>query len=203
MKRSQSLNLNRMRKNSGSRQLVKVTVKPLALAALAALVGCSQKEEAVLVNSVEDCLATTDFTEDQCNTAYQQAVDEANRTAPKYQDAATCEQEFGPNQCQRSSSGFFMPFMAGYLMSSALDFNRNRYNPVYNYQGNGRYNGQVMTSDGKALGRIGDKRLNVSRDTLTKPMPTVRRTVSRGGFGSQAAAKSNWGSSSRRGGWGG
>lgn len=179
-------------------------LKPLVAAIATLLVGCSNKQEAQLVQSVEDCLQNTDFSETECETAYQNALAEAENTAPKYQSMNQCETEFGPQQCTRSSSGFFMPFMAGYLMSSLLDSGRNHYNPVYHYRGRGPYSGKILSADGRVLGRAGSRSYNVSRDVLTKPMPTVRKTVSRGGFGAQAAAKSNWGGSTRRsGGWGG
>lgn len=199
MKRSKQLNLQMMNK-AVKHPAAKLT--PLALALTATLSACASKEEAQIVTSVQDCLQNTSFTEEQCQTAYNEALAEAERTGPKYESASACESEFGMNQCtQSSSTGFFMPFLAGYLMSSALDFNRNRYNPVYVYGGPGQNYGNVMTSNGQVIGRAGDRFVRVPQDTLTKPMPTVRRTVSRGGFGSQAAAKSNWGS--RKSGWGG
>jgi len=42
------------------------------------------------------------------------------------------------------------------------------------------------------------RKANVSKKAF-EPKPAVKRTISRGGFGSKVAAKSNWGKSS---GWG-
>ena len=44
--------------------------------------------------------------------------------------------------------------------------------------------------------------MRVSEKSL-KPKPTVSKTMSRGGFGSSVRAKSSWGSSTKKGGWGG
>ena len=203
MKRSKKLRLDLMSKQTAA----KVTVTPMALAIAASLAGCSSNEEqAQVVKSVADCVQNTSYTEEQCKVAYENALAESERTAPKYDSVSACESEFGANQCHQSSSGgWFMPFMAGYLVSSALDsFSRDRhYSPVYVYGGSGYNNGYVMTGNGSVVGRPGDRYVNVSRDTLNKPLPTVNKTISRGGFGSQAAAKSNWGGGSRRSSWGG
>ena len=210
IKRTGSINRNHFRKNNNLstalKQLSKPQpkLKPIVAAIAALLVGCSSKQEAQVVSSVEDCTNNTDLTTEECEIAYQQALLESEKTAPKYQSASQCETEFGAGQCTQSSSGFFMPFMAGFLVSSLLDSSRNHYNPVYHYRGQGSNYGRILTPDGRVLGRAGDRSFKVPNDTLTQPIPSVQRTVSRGGFGSQAAAKSNWGGSSgRSGGWGG
>lgn len=198
----QANNQNSGKENNQLSSLKAMTLKPLALAVATFMAGCSNTQEAVVVKSVADCTASTDLTEEQCETAYQQALTESEKTAPQYSQQEACEAEFGASQCRQSSSGFFIPFMAGWMVSNALDFNRHRYNPVYHYRGSGQYRDRFMTSNGSVLGRVGDQNYRVNRDALTKPMPAVTRTVSRGGFGSQAAAKSNWGRSTGRG-WGG
>lgn len=209
MKRTQNINLNAMRKSSPqsrakpSQQRIKKTT-PLTLAIAAILGGCAQPtQEALVVKSPEECAQLTPNSLEECEAAYQKAVAEAERTGPKYSQQAACEAEFGPEQCGRTSSGFFTPFITGYLVSSLLNSGGNSYNPVYHYQGRGSNYNKIMTADGHVLGRSGASRYKVPEKYIKKPMPTVKRTVSRGGFGSVAAAKSNWGSSSRRGGWGG
>jgi uncharacterized protein YgiB involved in biofilm formation len=51
-------------------------------------------------------------------------------------------------------------------------------------------------------GDIRKRNYRVNKDVY-KPKPTVNRTMKRGGFGSSVRAKSSWGSSGRKGGWGG
>ena len=204
MKRSRSINLDLMRKAEGSlpkvRQVAKLTVKPLALAISGIfLTACSKPEEAVLIESVQDCLSKTTLTEDECQTAYEQAELEAMRTAPRYRDQRSCESEFGYNQCHQSG-GFFMPFMMGYLFSSAMD---SRFPPtVYRYnRPYSSYHNKVMTADGSVIGSAGRSSYRVNKSTF-KPKATVTRTVSRGGFGAKASAKASWGGGKSKG-WGG
>lgn len=195
MKRSSFINLDRMRKHA--RQFA---LAPLALAVLS---GCSpQAEEKVqFVSSVDDCKTNTQLTDEQCEAAYAKAVKDAESTAPRYQNQTDCLAEFG--QCTQGLDGFFMPFMAGYIVSELIDGvgdrKRRDYNstyPVYTYRGGGSYHNKIMTADGHVLGNPGQRSYRVTPDVLTpKPKATVTKTLDRGGFGSKAAAKSNWGSS--------
>ncbi len=60
-----------------------------------------------------------------------------------------------------------------------------------------------MTADGQVVGKAGrTSTYKVSKSSL-KPKPVVTKTVSRGGFGSVASAKSSWGGGKRSGSWGG
>ncbi|VUC74879.1 lipoprotein [Salmonella sp. NCTC 11881] len=78
----------------------------------------------------------------ECTTAYNNALKEAERTAPKYATREDCVAEFGEGQCQQapaqagmapenqaqaqqSSGSFWMPLMAGYMMG-ASDGRRRR-----------------------------------------------------------------------------
>lgn len=169
-------------------------LRPLALAiASITLAACSDPEQEVqIVSSVEDCNTNTNLTAEQCEIAYQKALAEAQRTAPRYNSQAQCEAEFGYNQCNRSGS-FFMPFMAGYMVSSLLNNTSQSYNPVYHYRsGNSSLRNRIMMADGTIIGKAGQSSYKVNSGNL-KAKPTVTRTVSRGGFGSVASAKSNWG----------
>jgi len=200
MKRSKNINLNFMRKVPRKGFMFNT----LALGVAVALTGCSQSEQVQVVKSVEDCQASTDLTIDQCEAAYQKALLEAERTGPKYNNISSCEAEFGYDQCRRSNSGFFTPFMTGYLVSSVIgNMGRQAYNPVYTYnRPYSKYNNNIMTADGTILGRDGRSSYKVSKSTVSKRKPAVSRTVSRGGFGSVASAKSSWGGGSKSS-WGG
>ncbi|WP_444885395.1 DUF1190 domain-containing protein [Microbulbifer sp. PSTR4-B] len=207
MKRSKNINLARMRKGRGA----SFVLRPLAMGITVALVGCSSDEEVKVVSSVEDCVNNTQLDEAQCEAAYQKALAEAERTGPKYANLSQCETEFG--SCRESSSGFWMPLMTGFMVASLLNDNDRRYhsyghyNPVYRYSASGsRYYDRLMTADGQVIGRYGKNSYTVDK-TAMDPKPKVTKTVSRGGFGAVASAKSNWGggrsSSSRSRSWGG
>lgn len=201
MKRSQQINLDRMRKVKTSRPLL----RPLALAvASITLAACSDQEEQVkVVTSVDDCTDNTSLTREQCEVAYKQAIVEAVRTGPRYDSQSQCEAEFGYNQCIQPQPGsFFMPFIAGFMVSNLLNGGNYGYNPVYYYRNSSSsYRNRLMTADGSVIGRPGQSTYSVSKSAL-QPKPSVTRTVSRGGFGSTASAKSSWGGG-KYSGWGG
>lgn len=206
-KRTSKFDLSLMRKRSRS-----FILAPISLAVLTACSSGNSDETVNFVTSVEDCTTSTTLSQAECQTAYEKAVQDAEATAPRYQSERDCVNEFG--QCE-SRGGFFMPFMAGYIVSGivgnigdSMDRKR-RYNhsyPTYMYRGSGNYRNKLMTSDGFVVGSPGQRSYKMPREALA-PKPAVTRTISRGGFGAKASAKSNWGSSKARSGsrsgWGG
>ena len=198
-KRSKSINLTSMRKS--------FSVKPLALGVAAIfLSACGDKQEATVFTSVSDCTNANPASAEQCKTAYDDALKEAERTGPKYNSQSDCESEFGSNQCTtvRSQSGsFFMPFMAGYMLSNLMSPRGYYSQPMFtSYSRNSSYRNRWIGADGYDFGDNRRRTMRVSEKSL-KPKPTVSKTMSRGGFGSSVRAKSSWGSSSKKGGWGG
>ncbi len=197
-KRSANINLARMRKA--------VSPKPLALGvATVMLSGCGDdREQAMVFTNLDDCVNQLPEQAEQCQLAYQSALAEAERTAPKYNSQSSCEYEFGANQCTSyradNGSSWFMPFMAGYMLSS-LSSPRYYSTPMFtSYSPYSSYRYRWIGADGKDFGDFRKRNLKVSKKAFA-PKPTVSRTIKRGGFGSSVRAKSSWGSS--RGGWGG
>ncbi len=199
-KRTRHIDLNHMRKA--------FAVKPLAIGIAALFVsGCGDREEAKIYTSLEDCTNDNPDAIDRCESAYQTALDEAARTGPRYNSEYDCEYEFGANQCRQysnNSGSFFMPFMAGFMVSRLLSPNPYYAQPLYtSYSPYSPYRSRWMMADGYVFdGDIRKRKYNVKPSTY-KPKPTVNRTIKRGGFGSSVRAKSSWGSSKRSGGWGG
>lgn len=201
-KRSSTINLARMRKS--------FALKPLALGVASIfLTACSDdRKEGIIYTSLDECLGNNPASgADACKSAYQEALDEANRTGPKFGSEYDCEYEFGPNQCRTvntSSGSFFMPFMAGYMVSNLLSPSRYYTQPMFtSYSRHSPFRSRWVMSDGYVFGGdIRDRRYRVKDSTYTKK-PAVTRTMKRGGFGSSVRAKSNWGSSSRKSSWGG
>jgi len=205
VKRTQFINLDLMRKIKP-----KFLLRPISLGVTAALLSaCGNNQEVKIVSSVDECVSTTSLGLEQCEIAYKNALAEAEKTGPKYKSINACESEFGSGQCvQSQNQSIFMPLMAGFMINELL-FNRNRnsyggyYNPVYRYnRPYSPYHNTMMMADGTSLGKYGKSSYNVSK-SATKQKPMVSRTVSRGGFGSVASAKSNWGGGSKSKGWGG
>ncbi|MBT1449671.1 DUF1190 domain-containing protein [Glaciecola sp. XM2] len=197
-KRSRFIDLAKMRKS--------FALKPLAVGVAGIMLSaCSgSREEAIVFTNLDECTDTFPDMQAKCEIAYQQALEEAARTAPKYNTASDCEHEFGANQCRQYSSGggsFFMPLMAGYMIGNMMS-PRPYYQPMFtSYSRSSPYRYRWTTADGMDIGDI-SKRNHRVRSGAFEKKPAVTRTISRGGFGSSVRAKSNWGSSRSKG-WGG
>lgn len=199
-KRSKHINLRRMRKA--------FALKPLAVGVAGVMLSaCSDdRQDARIYTSLDECKIDNPDAIAQCDAAYQTALDEAARTSPRYTTENDCEHEFGANQCQyvnNNQGSFFMPFMAGFMVSQLLSPSRYYSQPLYtSYSPYSSYRSRWVTADGYVFdGDIRKRNYRVRPDAF-KPKPTVTRTMSRGGFGSSVRAKSSWGSSSRSGSWG-
>jgi uncharacterized protein YgiB involved in biofilm formation len=184
------------------------SVKPLTMAiATATLVACDNPREAKVYRDAGHCIAENPNLSEACEAAYQKAKAEASRSGPKFQTETICEAEFGDGNCipYRSTGGqnWFMPAVAGFLLAKALGRNDYESSPLFtSYSRYSPNYGQWTTVDGSQYGNRRYGSLKVPADTF-KPKPTVTKTISRGGFGSTVSAKSSWGGSSYRGGWGG
>lgn len=211
MKRSTSINLTAMQKQ---------TARPLsvAVAASLSLTGCSDSQEAVIYKSIEECATKNPGQEETCKMAYENSEKEAERTAPKYRSQRDCEYDFGYDQCHKpASSSVFMPLMGGFMLGQMMNnsparcgmttpfsyqYNYCRSSPVFtSYSRRSRYYGDWIGADGRDYGSRYNSKVRANSKSFEKK-PTIRRTMSRGGFGSRAAAKSSW-SGGRSSGWGG
>jgi uncharacterized protein YgiB involved in biofilm formation len=96
--------------------LVLAGTLPLALA------GCSKPDETVAYSvkqsykSVQEC-SEAKVPVDVCSDAYIQALSEHRKTAPTYDDQASCDADFVEGYCQAASDGKFMPKMGGFELA--------------------------------------------------------------------------------------
>ncbi len=176
-------------------------VTPLALAVSAAFMvsGCEQKDEKVsMYMNADQCSQANPNQSAQCHTAYNSALNEAARTAPKYASREDCVAEFGENQCQQvpASAGVqpqqsspWMPLMAGYMMgrmmsgmSQPLFTPRNPASPA---------RGQFVDASGRSYGPATAGRSMTVPKTALAPKPTTTRTITRGGFGDSVARQTS------------
>jgi uncharacterized protein YgiB involved in biofilm formation len=160
------------------------------------LTACGEPETPVtLYDNVDQCIAAKQITADECTTAFNNAVTEHKRVAPRYTAIAECEKDFGAGRCepidQRSAGiGPFIPFMAGY----ALGWYGNRpsytvVQPLYHstYGGYSNSSGTIIARNSGTT--------SVAKSAMDPPARAV--TMSRAGFGSSASAKGSWGGGSR------
>ncbi|WP_407332863.1 DUF1190 domain-containing protein [Enterovibrio sp. 27052020O] len=199
MKRSQQVIKPRMRKSW------RPAVPSVTVAAIVLVSGCSDNgKEMNIYANVDDCVNDNPGYSSECRAAYQDAVNEAASTAPKYNSQEDCASEFGYENCVRApQNNWFMPAMAGFMFGRAIN-NRPYYQqPMFSstFPGSPYYGGWV-SSDGYSYGKKSKySKVYVPKDHL-KQKPAVTKTISRGGFGSKVAAKSSWSRSSSKS-WGG
>ena len=202
MKRTKSINHASFRKSWNARHLTPVA---LAVTAVFMLAGCEKSDETVsLYQNAEDCSAATGNAA-ECKTAYNNALKEAERTAPKYATREDCVAEFGEGQCQQtpaqagtapenqaqaqSSGSFWMPLMAGYMMGRMMSGGASQ--PLFTSRSpNSPANGKFVDATGRNYGNATSGRtMNVPKTALA-PKPATTSTVTRGGFG-ESVAKQN------------
>lgn len=176
----------------------------LALGTIAAsglaLSGCGNEPSAdTLFTSPTQCIEAG-IDNNICNAEYQTALSRHLRDAPKFDGQAACETEYGAGRCmevprdQAGASGggsFFLPFMTGYLISSAVQRMTN-YNSYGTYVSGGSYsrptpiftgrNGTTYRSDPVIGNQVGTPR----------PANVNTRTVSRSGFGGLSSGRSGF-----------
>ncbi|WP_020407398.1 DUF1190 domain-containing protein [Hahella ganghwensis] len=203
MKRSKNIDIDRLRKRPQS-----FAKAPLAIGVTLAtvnLAGCGSEEQVKVVSGINDCSRDTPLSMSQCQAAYERALVEAERTAPKYRSEQECESEF--DECYETYTGQYAPVMSGFVVSAEDDdelIDIDYHAPVYRYHRPfSPRDDWYYLGDGTAVGKAGKSTYKLPTKSVTTKLPTMTKTVQRGGFGSTASAKSSWGGGSRSGGWGG
>lgn len=197
MKRSQKINMSRMRKTWQYR--AKVLPSLAVLATGSSLSGCGGEDVEVFSN-LGDCQNRHPQRSQECRYAYDQALAQANEFGPRYIKQSDCEFDFGEDYCREQFSGhrvWFMPYMSGFAMSNkdyrrstSLFSSQKRSSPLYK---------KWISSQGNVVGkqRFGAQSLS---SQAFKHKSGAKRVFSRGGFGKLAASKARSGGSFSRGG---
>ncbi|MDC9612496.1 DUF1190 family protein [Xenorhabdus khoisanae] len=205
MKRTKEINRDSFRKTWRSYRLAPVA---LAVSAVFMLSACEQNDETVsLYTNADECSQANPSQSEQCKVAYNNAVKEAEKTAPKYASREECVAEFGEQQCtqtpaqagvgqaqaQDSSSGsFWMPLMAGYMMGRLMGGSSAPSQPLFTSKSaSSPANGKFVDATGKSYGpaTAGGRSMTVPK-TAMAPKPATTTTITRGGFGESVAKQS-------------
>ncbi len=204
MKRTKNINHASFRKSWGARHLTPVA---LAVAGVLMLAGCEQSDETVsLYQNADDCSKANPSQSAQCTTAYNNALKEAEKTAPKYATREDCVAEFGENQCQQApaqagvgttnnaeaqqSGSFWMPLMAGYMMGRMMSGGASQ--PLFSSRApNSPANGKFVDATGRNYGAATAGRTMTVPKTALAPKPATTSTVTRGGFGETVAKQTS------------
>ncbi|WP_431224975.1 DUF1190 family protein [Serratia sp. L9] len=203
MKRTKNINKDTFRKSWGNYRVAPVA---LAFSAVFMLAGCEQADETVsLYQNADDCSRANPSMSEQCTTAYNNAMKEAEKTAPKYATREDCVAEFGEAQCtqapaqagmaaeSQSSGSMWMPLMAGYMMGRMMGGGGYAQQPLFTSKnGASPANGKFVDASGKSYGpaTAGGRSMTVPK-TAMAPKPAVTNTVTRGGFGESVAKQTS------------
>ena len=163
-----------------------IPIVMLTSVSLIALTGCEEaKVDALVFESLEQCLDDTTMSRGDCEANYKEARDQHAAVAPKYNSEADCLADFGAGQCEKapyqtqSGGSIFMPLMMGYMMGSMLGGRRSMVSqPLYRTSKNP---GVFRTADSRNAGAT-TGRTQVSKSATSRPS-FKSSTVSRGGFG--------------------
>jgi uncharacterized protein YgiB involved in biofilm formation len=176
------------------------------------LVACGEPEQVSDVEifpTVEAC--STQYPAEQCRQAFSQSQSVHLQTAPRFDNLAACQEQFG-NMCQQTAAAqpdgsitsVFIPALAGFMLARALspgvgggfdidvDGSRRRYysRPIYVDRGGFAYTGKTQVArlpDGQTgLARQTGATRVQTRTTPSGEIASSSRT-SRGGFGRTSA----------------
>ena len=159
-----------------------------------ALLGCGKpSQEALVYNSIENCIKDGVISEAACKVEYNKAWQHHLMSAPKYQNKENCEQDFNTTSCQQLANGEYIPTMEGFMLErSQQRGGRSSFTVIPLYLGSGGY----YRTDRYDSSRSGSqqRRTTASSSDDRKVQPTLRSTtMKRGGFGSRSAARGSWG----------
>ncbi|MEI9750847.1 DUF1190 family protein [Moellerella wisconsensis] len=208
MKRTKNINPDAFRKSWRNYRLAPVAI---AISAVFMLSACEESDETVsLFTNAEECSQANPSQSEQCTLAYNNALQEAAKTAPKYSSREDCVAEFGESMCtqapaqsglastdtptstgtggeQQAQSGFggtWMPLMMGYMMGRMMGGGAAS-QPLFSSKNpSSPANGKFVDASGKSYGSAtaGGRSMNVPK-TAMAPKPPTTSTVTRGGFG--------------------
>jgi uncharacterized protein YgiB involved in biofilm formation len=163
---------------------IKYSLRATLLGATAlVLSACGEaKEEVLTYDSVKSCIDAGIKDAKTCQAEFQKAQVMHKESAPRYARQNQCYSDFGYDRCRRSSSGYWLPFMVGYMIAPRLS------SSVYTqplYRTTGYPNGYTTASNAPIGSVARDGRTRVAKSKLKRPRVRTR-TVARGGFGRRA-----------------
>ena len=179
-----------MKRSRNLKLVLMAAAVPLALAA------CDSEPTGQVLTSVEQCNTQTEVPAEECRLAYQSALAEHQKLAPRFDDKVECDKEFTDcTAVEENGRTVHTPpmggFLMGYLIGNALG-GRGGYGvggaaPLYRDRTGGYYKpgGDYV---GDRVGNVTGKRGNTA-------LPARAMTVSRAGFGSSASARGGFGGS--------
>jgi len=172
----------------------------MAVAIPFALAGCdSGPDSGVVLDSVNDCTTRTDLQVSvaECQNAYNQALAEHQRVAPRFESAVDCNDQFSScSVINENGRDYYVPPMNGFLLGYAVSqlMNNGRSGYAYHYGGSvPLYRNRTGDFYDPRGGYVSGNSGRVRGVSTAPTAPARAVTVGRGGFGSSSAAHSSFG----------
>lgn len=185
-------------RRTGSKRSQHLRLVLMAATAPVALAGCDREPTGTVLSSVQQCETQQQVPVEQCTAAYEKALAEHRKLAPRFDSQVQCNEQFGSCEVVQTDRGqSYVPPMGGFLLGYALastmgggmyPYSVGGVSPLYRDYGSGRY----LKPNGDAVSR-GTGMVRGSRGNTA--LPSRAMTVSRSGFGSSASARGGFGSS--------
>jgi uncharacterized protein YgiB involved in biofilm formation len=178
-----------MRKRFTGRKPPLLALGTIAASGLA-LTGCGNDTTAdTLFTSPAQCIEAG-LDKGVCEAEYQTALSQHLRDAPKFRGLSDCEAQYGAGRCMETprdqggsgTGSFFLPFMTGYLISSAVQ-NLTNYNSYGSYVGGGSYSRPTPIFTNRSGATLRSDPVIGTQVTTPRPANVNTRAVSRSGFG--------------------
>lgn len=190
---------NRPRRRLAGRARPTLALGGLAVAASMTLGGCggTRDFQDAQFTSVNECVKAG-FPDNVCQSSYNAAYLEHQRSAPQFKNLKSCEQEWGDQHCLQyspsssgigtSASSIFVPMLAGFVVSQALQrrYYDDGYIDIDYYGGYGGYRGSPIYRN------RGGSTVTVNRSggrSITTPVNMNTTTVARSGFGGMGMSR--------------
>jgi uncharacterized protein YgiB involved in biofilm formation len=178
-------------KRSSTAALLLMGATPLFLSACGGSQDQQIKEQSY--PTVAACTSAGNTPAD-CERAFDQAQAAANSAAPHYKTREECIQQFGPDQCQERTDdrqgSFWGPLMTGFILGRILNGGGASYYgsvPLYRQRDGQDY--RPASGVGGSWASGGYSSAHATADAAG----SRAITASRGGFGSESAARGSWG----------
>jgi len=166
-----------------------------AVATGAALLSGCDSEDGYIYRSAGECALDNPGYDDRCESAYQKALTDWKRTAPRYKTEINCTYDWGNNQCFEYSP-YYIPLMAGFMLGDNhrtderfdLDYDRPRGLGSSHRSGTPAFN-RWVSSSGDLYGAQHKNKVKVSSSAF-KGSKGSARVMGRGGFGKTISSRS-------------
>ncbi|QKE54395.1 membrane protein [Salmonella phage vB_SalM_SA002] len=193
MKRTKNINHDRFRK---VRRYGTLTMALMAVSGAFVMTGCDEPADqpVAMYKNSDDCVKANPSETEQCNKAWQRALQESDKTGPKYNSQGECTDEFGYGQCyQTHSSGggmVYMPYPGGFMYGNHGSYSQ----PLYS---SSRPSSPMYRSFSDASGHnygssISGRNIMTTRSNIA-PKAATTSTVTRGGFGRSVSSHASFG----------